>query len=265
MIGLHLHIINIFKQVHQFWWRTFILYLSTKWEGYIDISELPNVLVYFLTAFHFLFADLKTEYWCSERSLPWRNDKTGLATYHGNEETLPDFMKISGGKKKTKTKKKNQAIFFKFENKVLQKTGTLWSNHRLLIKQKQGNEKSVQVHTGLININIILHIYMCYLSCFTMVNILLIVYLQFEIWHHFIFGSRLYCVFFQHGVQIYQSSILHSGTDTWLNNLIESKLLLDRCEEVYLYVIKLRSANFCFSYNLCTNSGENWHCLEMCV
>lgn len=105
-------------------------------------------------------------------------------------------MKISGGKKKTKTKKKNQAIFFKFENKVLQKTGTLWSNHQLLIKQKQGNEKSVQVHTGLININIILHIYMCYLSCFTMVNILLIVYLQFEIWHHFIFGSRLYCVFF---------------------------------------------------------------------
>lgn len=43
-------------------------------------------------------------------------------------------MKISGGKKKTKTKKKNQAIFFKFENKVLQKTGTLWSNHQLLIK-----------------------------------------------------------------------------------------------------------------------------------
>lgn len=70
-------------------------------------------------------------------------------------------MKISGGKKKTKTKKKNQAIFFKFENKVLQKTGTLWSNHQLLIKQKQGNEKSVQVHTGLININIILHIYIC--------------------------------------------------------------------------------------------------------
>lgn len=99
-------------------------------------------------------------------------------------------------KKRQKQKKRIKQFFFKFENKVLQKTGTLWSNHQLLIKQKQGNEKSVQVHTGLININIILHIYMCYLSCFTMVNILLIVYLQFEIWHHFIFGSRLYCVFF---------------------------------------------------------------------
>lgn len=164
------------------------------------------------------------------------------------------LWKSQGEKKRQKQKKRIKQFFFKFENKVLQKTGTLWSNHQLLIKQKQGNEKSVQVHTGLININIILHIYMCYLSCFTMVNI-----------HHVIFGSRLYCVFFQHGVQIYQSSILHSGTDTWLNNLIESKLLLDRCEEVYLYVIKLRSANFCFSYNLCTNSGENWHCLEMCV
>lgn len=127
-------------------------------------------------------------------------------------------------KKRQKQKKRIKQFFFKFENKVLQKTGTLWSNHRLLIKQKQGNEKSVQVHTGLININIILHIYMCYLSCFTMVNILLIVYLQFEIWHHFIFGSRLYCVFFQHGVQIYQSSILHSGTDTWLNNLIDRQM-----------------------------------------
>lgn len=67
-------------------------------------------------------------------------------------------MKISGEKK---TKKKESGNFLKFENKVLQKTGTLWSNHQLLIKQKQGNEKSVQVHTGLININIILHIYMC--------------------------------------------------------------------------------------------------------
>lgn len=84
-------------------------------------------------------------------------------------------------KKRQKQKKRIKQFFFKFENKVLQKTGTLWSNHQLLIKQKQGNEKSVQVHTGLININIILHIYMCYLSCFTMVNILLIVYLQFEI------------------------------------------------------------------------------------
>lgn len=84
-------------------------------------------------------------------------------------------------KKRQKQKKRIKQFFFKFENKVLQKTGTLWSNHRLLIKQKQGNEKSVQVHTGLNNINIILHIYMCYLSCFTMVNILLIVYLKFGI------------------------------------------------------------------------------------
>lgn len=68
-------------------------------------------------------------------------------------------------KKRQKQKKRIKQFFFKFENKVLQKTGTLWSNHQLLIKQKQGNEKSVQVHTGLININIILHIYMCYLSC----------------------------------------------------------------------------------------------------
>lgn len=43
MIGFHLHIINIFKPVHQFWWWTYILYLSTKWEVYIDISELPNI------------------------------------------------------------------------------------------------------------------------------------------------------------------------------------------------------------------------------
>lgn len=193
----------------------------------------------------------------------WQNRTGNLSWKWRNSSRF--YENLRGKKKRQKQKKRIKQFLFKFENKVLQKTGTLWSNHQLLIKQKQGNEKSVQVHTGLININIILHIYMCYLSCFTMVNILLIVYLQFEIWHHFIFGSRLYCVFFQHGVQIYQSSILHSGTDTWLNNLIESKLLLDRCEEVYLYVIKLRSANFCFSYNLCTNSGENWHCLEMCV
>lgn len=103
---------------------------------------------------------------------------------------------------------RNSSRFYeKFENKVLQKTGTLWSNHQLLIKQKQGNEKSVQVHTGLININIILHIYMCYLSCFTMVNILLIVYLQFEIWHHFIFGSRLLCFFSAWSPDI---SVIHS-------------------------------------------------------
>lgn len=166
-------------------------------------------------------------------------------------------------KKRQKQKKRVKQFFFKFENKVLQKTGTLWSNHRLLIKQKQGNEKSVQVHTGLININIILHIYMCYLSCFTMVNII-----ECNLKFGITLSLALDCIvvfFSMESMQIYQSSILHSGTDTWLNNLIESKLLLDRCEEVYLYVIKLRSANFCFSYNLCTNSGENWHCVEMCV
>lgn len=47
-------------------------------------------------------------------------------------------MKISGEKKTTKKRIKH---FLAFENKVLQKTGTLWSNHQLLIKQKQGNEK----------------------------------------------------------------------------------------------------------------------------
>lgn len=46
-------------------------------------------------------------------------------------------MKISGGKKRQKQKKRIKQFFFKFENKVLQKTGTLWSNHQLLIKQNK--------------------------------------------------------------------------------------------------------------------------------
>lgn len=64
-------------------------------------------MVYFLIVFYFFFVDFKIEYWCSERLFSWRNDKIGLVIYYGNEEIFLDFMKILGGKKKIKIKKKN--------------------------------------------------------------------------------------------------------------------------------------------------------------
>lgn len=63
-------------------------------------------MVYFLIVFYFFFVDFKIEYWCSERLFLWWNDKIGLVIYYGNEEIFLDFMKILGGKKKIKIKKR---------------------------------------------------------------------------------------------------------------------------------------------------------------
>lgn len=94
--------------------------------------------------------------WKITSATKWQNRTGNLSWKWRNSSRFYENLR-----RKKKQKKRESGNFLKFENKVLQKTGTLWSNHQLLIKQKQGNEKSVQVHTGLININIILHIYMC--------------------------------------------------------------------------------------------------------
>lgn len=65
----------------------------------------------------------------------WQNRTGNLSWKWRNSSRFYENLRR---KKKTKTKKKNlKQFFFKFENKVLQKTGTLWSNHQLLIKQNK--------------------------------------------------------------------------------------------------------------------------------